>query len=234
MKQLSRLQLEQKITDLETKNKETIASSELMKIEHESAINKLNLESETNLTNLKNGNDLIVTGLETQIETLSQQVDQKQKQLDRKELKKLAQAYEEQEEIYKTGAGKWLKWLMIIGVALIFSTIFSIWLSSDKQWYDKFEYYLVDIIFLSAIWFCSSQYADQVKLRNDYANRKTISQSFHNILNNLAEDLPIKNKFIEKATDVLCAPSPVSGKEPVLSKKIIKDTFDIVSSIKGS
>lgn len=166
-------------------------------------------------------------------EKLDADIEQKQKQLDRKETKKLAQAYEDQEIIYKTDSRKWLNWLTIVVCALIISTALSIYLASGKHWYDKFEYYLVDIIFLSAVWFCGTQYADHIKLRNDYANRKTIAQSFHNILNNLTEDAAIKSKFIEKATDVLCAPSPVSGKEPILSKKLIKDTAEIVSSIRG-
>ncbi|MCX6786228.1 MAG: hypothetical protein NTU85_00135 [Candidatus Kaiserbacteria bacterium] len=166
-------------------------------------------------------------------EELNAEIEEKQNQLDRKETKKLAQAYEDQEVIYEIDAKSWLVRLTIVVGLLIVSTAISICLSSAKPWYDRFEYYLVDIIFLSAVWFCGTQYADQIKLKNDYANRKTIAQSFNNILNNLSEDLAIKNKFIEKATDVLCAPSPVSGKEPILSKKLIKDTAEILSSIKG-
>lgn len=233
MKKPTREQLQQKITDLEAKGKEIIAGFELVKTDHANQIAQLTQEWETNLESVKSENILKVEGLEEQIHTLTQDADQKQKQLDRKESKKLAQAYEDQEVIYKTGSKNWLKWLVIVIAALIISTIISICLSSDKPWYDKFEYYLVDVIFLSIVWFCSAQYAEQTKLRNDYANRKTLAQSFHNILNNLPEDESIKSKFIERATDVLCAPSAIGGKEPVLSKKIIKDTAEIISSIKS-
>lgn len=233
MKKLSRQQLEQKISDLETKGREIVDGFELVKTEHKNATDQLTQEWQTKLKTLKDEDGVKIGALEGQVEILTEEVNQKKKQLDRKESKKLAQAYEEQEGIYKEGSEKWLKWLMWIGIALVTSTIISVYLSSDEKWYDKFEYYLIDVIFLSAVWFCGSQYSDQVRLRNDYANRKTIAQSFNNILNNLPEDEPIKSKFIEKATDVLCAPSPVSGKEPVLSKKVMKDTAEILSSFKG-
>lgn len=233
MTRLSRQQLVEKVSELEAKGKEIIADFELVKNEHKNSTDKLTQEWETKLKTSKDEDGIKITGLENQIEILTEEVNKKQKQLDEKESKKLAQAYEQQESIYKTGSEKWLKWLMWVGIALVVSTAISVYLSSDEKWYDKFEYYLIDFIFLSAVWFCGSQYSDQVKLRNDYANRKTIAQSFNNILNNLPEDEPIKSKFIEKATDVLCAPSPVSGKEPVLSKKVMKDTAEILSSFKG-
>lgn len=174
-----------------------------------------------------------VSDLENQLELLDEDIQQKQEQLDKRELKKLASAYKDQEDVYKKNTENWLTALVVVGLGLIISTAISIHLSSGKPWYDRFEYYLVDIIFLSAVWFCGSQYSNFTELRSDYANRKTLAQSFHNILNNLPEDEDIKGNFIEKATDVLCAPSVISTKEPVLSKKLVKDTAEIVKSIRG-
>ena len=93
-------------------------------------------------------------------------------------------------------------------------------------------FHKIDFILISAVWFCGAQYANTTKLRYDYANRKTLAQSFANILNNLDENTTIRDKFIEKTTDVLCAPSLVGDKESVLSKKIIKDTAEIISSVR--
>lgn len=225
--------LEQKIIDLKSVNQNLSASIETEKKFHEDAIKILNSQWEQKEENTKSTYDFQILGLENQVENLDKELVETKLQRDKRETKKLAQSYEDQEEIYKAGTEKWLEWLIKIGIALIVSTVLSIYLSSDEKWYDKFEYYLVDIIFLSAVWFCGAQYTDQAKLRNDYANRKVIAQSFNNILNNLPEDEPIKSKFIEKATDVLCASNPVSGKEPVLSKKVIKDTAEILSSFKG-
>lgn len=211
MKRLSRIQAEQKISELEISNEQLIADAKIANEEHDTS------------TKL----------LKTEVENLNLEVKQKQAQLDSKELKRLASAYKEQEGIYNKESLVWFVRLEWIAGALLISTAISIWLSSDKVWYDKFEYYVIDLIFLSAVWFCGSQYANLIKLRNDYANRKTIAQSFHNILNNLAEDEDIKDKFIEKATDVLCAASFAVEQEPVLSKKLVRDTAEIVKAVRG-
>lgn len=232
MKKLSRQQLDQKITDLEKRNNEIVVDFESFKMEQENLVNQLEKDHEVSIGKIKEEETEKNYELENQIEVLKEEVIEKQKQLDRKEAKKLAQAYEDQENIYQEESKKWLSWLVWVGIGLAVSTLVSVSLSSDEKWYDKFEYFLIDIIFLSATWFCGSQYSDKVKLKTDYANRKTIAQTFNNILNNLSEDEAIKSKFIEKAVDVLCAPSLVSEKEPVLSKKLIKDTAEIVSSIK--
>ena len=109
--------------------------------------------------------------------------------------------------------------------------VISVLLTAGKPWLERIPYYFFDLIFIGAVWFCGTQYTDAVKQKNDYGNRKTIAQSFHNIMNNLPEDQEIKNKFIEKATDVLCAPSVVGGSEPILSKKVLKDVAELVATV---
>ena len=220
-----KIALEQKV-ELLTTQITTLESN------HKTAIELKDQEWELKLNTQKTESDEKISERDEEIEELKEENAEKQSAIDIKEAKKLAKAYEDQEIIYQKGSEKWLNWLMKVAGVLVISTGISIWLSADKLWYDKFEYYVIDLIFISAVWFCGSQYSDQVKLRDDYANRKTLAQSFHNILNNLPEDEAIKSKYIEKATDVLCAPSPVTNKEPVLSKKIIKDTAEIVSAIK--
>jgi len=233
MKKQSREQLEQKISELETKIKVVSDNFDLKETEHKNELVNIDSSWKQKEEITKQSNTTEVDGLKTQIKSLEVEKKDKQAQLDQKELKKLASAYKEQEDIYSNEALFWLKWLSGVVVALVVSTAISISLSYDKPWYDKFEYYVVDLILISAIWFCSSQYSNLKKLTSDYANRKTIAQSFHNILNNLAEDVAIKNKFIEKATDVLCAPSFSTDKESVLSKKLLKDTVEIVKAVKG-
>lgn len=233
MRKPSRAQLEQKVAELEAKIKIDADSLNLKQEEHKNELARIDLEWKQKEQVSDESNKATIQGLEAQVETLGTTVKEKQSQLDRRELKKLASAYKEQEDTYREESSLWLKWLLRVAGALVVSTGISIYLSSDKVWYDKFEYYIIDFIFISAVWFCSFQYSTLVKLTNDYANRKTIAQSFHNILNNLAQDTVIKDKFIEKATDVLCAPSFSSDKEPILSKKLIKDTAEIVKIARG-
>lgn len=226
MRKPKRDEYESKIADIKAKNAQLELDLESTKKEYAEKEKQLVSEWEAKVQELEATHD-------TETEEKDEEISNLQGQLDRKEAKKLAKAYEEQEVIHGSGSRKWLWSLISVASLLVICTAISIWLSSNKIWYDKFEYYLVDIIFLSAVWFCGAQYTDQVRLRNDYANRKTLAQSFHNILNNLPEDEAIKSKFIEKATDVLCAPNPAGTKEPVLSKKLIKDIAEIVGSIKS-
>ena len=233
MRKVKREEFEKKIEELEAKLTQKVDELDLANKNFAEKEKQLNTEWETKTQTLKDEHNASLGEKDDEIEGLEKENTEKQKAVDRKEAKKLAQAYEEQELIYRESSKKWLGWLIKVAGLLVISTIVSIWLSTDKAWYDKFEYYLIDIIFISAVWFCGSQYADQIKLRDDYANRKTLAQSFHNILNNLPEDEAIKSKYIEKATDVLCAPNPVSNKEPVLSKKLVKDIAEIIGSMRS-
>ncbi|MBI2623387.1 MAG: hypothetical protein HYW65_02315 [Candidatus Liptonbacteria bacterium] len=225
--------LTKQVSDLEAKNQELFNVSKAKEDEHRTEIARINEEWKQKHETTQQANEVRIHGFEVEIETLKKEIAEKQVQLDRKELKKLAAAYNEQEGVYESAASRWLRVLIGVAISLVISAGVSIYLSVQKPWYEKFEYYVVDIILISAVWFCSSQYTYLVKLRNDYANRKTLAQSFHNILSNLPEDEPIKKNFIEKATDVLCAPSLSLDKEPVLSKKVFKDTAEIIGAVSG-
>ena len=170
-----------------------------------------------------------------EVEKLKQADELKQKQLNDKELKRLAAAYGTQEDKYTTQADTWFQYLkgMVIGWGLL--TVSIIFFTSGT-WSEKLPYFAIEIIPISAAWFCVAEFSYYSKLRTDFANRKTIAQTYHNIVINIDDDVDegeaeIKNKFIEKATDVLCAPSVVDSKEPILSKKVLKDLADIVRSI---
>ena len=165
------------------------------------------------------------------LEVLKNNLKEKDAQLDRKELKKLAVAFNDQEEIHKGDQKKWLIALIFVATMLIIYAIWSIFLTSNKPWIDRIGYYAIDIILISAAWFCSSQFSEATRLRYDYGNRKTLAQSFNNILNNLSEDEGIRTKFIEKTTDVLCAPVGSNTKEPILTRKVLKDVAEIIGTV---
>lgn len=164
------------------------------------------------------------------IEGLKNEVRQKQEQLDKKELKKLAQAFSEQEGLYEQDQKKWLGAVIISGLLLLISAIVSVFATTGMRLEDKIGFYAIDLILISAVWFCVSQFSESTKLKHDYGNRKTLAQSFHNILSNLSEDESIRSKFIEKTTDILCAPVGRSGKEPILTKKVLKDVAEVIGA----
>lgn len=171
-----------------------------------------------------------VEELNTKVLVQDKELKDKQMQLDRKELKKLAEAYGDQEKINETDELIWFKRVSTIGSILFVVAILSILITHNSSWVESIKFYIIDVVLFSAVWFCVSQYSNTVKLKNDYANRKVLAQSFSNILNNLSENPDIRNKFIEKTTDVLCAPHAVGEKEPLLTKKVLKDVAEIIAT----
>ncbi len=182
-------------------------NSELLKLKEEESNNKLKV-------------------FELKVNELENQNNEKQKQLNLQETKKLAKAYENQKAEYEKKSEDWAGRLLVATFLLIISTIISINISYGKAWYDRFEFYLIDIIFISAVWFCVSQYSYYVKLYADFANRQVLAQSYYNIINS-TEDVIIKDKFLDKATEVLCSKNNIDHKDNLPTEKIINSTFEL-------
>lgn len=168
--------------------------------------------------------------LENKIKELESQDKEKQKQLDFQETKKLAKAYEDQKDEYGDKARYW-SWALagavsILVVYIVLTTIFL----HGKSWQDKIEFYAIDIILFSAVWFCVSQYSYYTKLYADFANRQALAQSYANIINN-TEDAPIKDKFLDKTTDILCSPNNIDHKDNLPVEKILNNTFEIAKNL---
>lgn len=219
-----------KIEELNLKIQNLTASIEQEKLQNQTTIQTKDLVYKEKETAKLAEHESNVKELNTKIDTLASDLKEKQVQLDRKELKKLAEAFAQEEISCELNQKKWLTYLMCVMGVLVVYAIISIYLTTGKVWFDRLGYYVIDLILVSAVWFCSSQFTEATRLMHDYGNRKTLAQSFNNILNNLPEDEDIRTKFIEKSTDVLCAPAGFSDKEPVLTKKLLKDTAEILGS----
>ncbi len=222
--------LEADKVNLEAENKilqaaiETAAKLHLAEVEQQKA-NQETAEKERETEFALTKDELI-----QKFETTAEQLKEVQLKLDARELKKLASAYKEQEDEYSQDTSRWLIALIVVAGLLLTSTITLLVVTNNKPWSQKIDYWVVDLVFVSAVWFCGAQYTEYEKLRNEYANKKTIAQSFHNILGNLSEDEAIKERFIDKATDILCSPNPIRTREPVLSKKLAKDMAEIIGT----
>ncbi|MBI2439676.1 MAG: hypothetical protein HYV45_03720 [Candidatus Moranbacteria bacterium] len=170
--------------------------------------------------------------LEITLSDAKKEIKNKQEQINSMELKKMASAYAIQEKEYGDNVKEWSKYLLLSALALTLSTFWSVIFASGKAWYDRFEFYLIDFIIISAVWFTASQYSYFSKLRNDFANRKTLAQTYQNILLSIIDissdsekeiNEETKRLFMSKATDVFCAPSIPEIKEPILSKELLKN-----------
>lgn len=168
--------------------------------------------------------------LENKIKELEELAQEKQRQLNTQELKKLAVAYNQQEDAYSKDAKRWFRYVIVSFIALFISVGTSIYLASDVIWFKKFEFYLINFIIITFLVFSLKQFSYYVKLRTDYANRKTLSQSYHNILSS-ADDSDIKPKFLDKATDVLCAKSEVRHESYTLPEKLLETLAEISKNL---
>lgn len=196
------------IEDLNNKN------AELLRIKEEEFNNKRQILDDE------------IGSLKLRINELESQNEEKQKQLNLQETKKLAKAYEDQKIEYRGKSEIWAKGLLFAAILLTISTGVSIYFSHGKVWHDRFEFYIIDIIFVSAVWFCASQYSYYVKLYSDFTNRQVLAQSYYNIINN-TEDTQIKDKFLDKATEVLCSKNGIDHKDNLPVEKILNNTFEI-------
>ena len=89
--------------------------------------------------------------------TLEASLSQKQEQLNKMEIKKMAAAYATQETEYASEVTKWAYNVFLALASLVLAFSWSISAAQGKIWYERFEFYLVDIICISAVWFSTSQ-----------------------------------------------------------------------------
>lgn len=165
-----------------------------------------------------------------EIKKLKSDLEQKQKELNSKELKKLAQAYKDQESNHEAQAKKWFKYVWVNFAVVVLGTALIIHYTHSVTWSEKIGYYLVDIVLITSLVFTLKQYSYYVKLSTDYANRKTLAQSYQNILNS-EEDVNIKSKFLEKATEVLTSPAEVTEESYTIPEKILESVTEIAKNL---
>ena len=174
--------------------------------------------------------------LEGKMKKLNNQNTKLQNELNTKETKKLAQAYEDQKKEYKIAKDNWLE--MTIGALILHSgSVFTtalFFLHSNGAWHDRIYIYAANIIIGSIGWFCAKNYSLTSNLYSEFANKQAIAQSYSNILETIDDEeaggMEIKNAFLNKATEVLCSKHSVSqGKKSNLPAedvlKLLKDVL---------
>ncbi len=214
MGKLSKAQANLRVQELET-NIESLNTSHSLEIENKDAV-----FAEERKT------------LNQNIEILQKESDSKTKQLNEKELKKLAAAYAEQEEKFAAENRKWFWFVIGSCVMLLLSIVGSALIAYGNPWYERFEYYLADFVFVTFLIFCLRQYSLTGRFRVDFANRKTLAQSYQNIISTGTDD-EIKGEFLSKATAILCAPVDHSSESYTIPEKLIESIGDLVKTIRN-
>lgn len=211
--------LEQKIETLEAE-----------KINDKTEKQDLVNEYEKKINVLKDEHSSEIEELEQQVESLTKENKDKQDQINKDELKKLAKAYLDQENNYKEERNNWFTYVKISFILLLVSVLISVIMSIGQNWYDRLEYYFINFVSLTFLVFSLKQYSYYNKLKTDYANRKTIAQSYHNILSSV-EDVDIKENFVNKAVDVLVAKSEVSDEANTIPEKVLEGVIEITKTL---
>jgi len=230
MAKISKAQLQREIKALKEEN-QTLESS-LKDQEQSFVAEKENIKKEhkEQLKQKEEAHETKINELESRIEELEKQNKEKQRQIDKRELKKLAEAYKEQEDEYSNDVKKWFKYVVGSFLVLFVTVGASIIYAGDKAWYERLEVYIINFVAITLLVFSLKQFSYYVKLKTDFANRKTLAQSYHNILGE-EENTEIRTKFLEKAAEVLTAKSEPKHDSYTLPEKLLETLGDIAKTL---
>ena len=153
-------------------------------------------------------------------------------QLNDKELKRMAQAFGSQETEHRKTSNMWGQGFIATIILLLFVTAYILDKSVGLDWHSQLKFIVLDLIAFSATWFTGSQYSEYKTLANDYANRKTLAQTYHNIIDTVTDDT-LKSKFIEASIATLTAPAYVNKKNVVISKELVTQLNEFIRTVKG-
>lgn len=175
--------------------------------------------------------------LEKSVKDLEKAVEEKQGAINSLELKRFAQAFATQEERFRDDAKKWFNYTCIMSLIVLVVTSGVIYLTLQNTsgfWYNRIGYYLIDIILITLLAFTLKQYSYYVKLSTDYGNRKTLAQSYFNIIDSADDDdETIKKLFIDKVSTILAAPAEVAEESNTLFEKILETLKELAVAIKN-
>ncbi len=226
----SKEQLKQKISELEIEinGLKSLAQTKDQTVASENLLLKQQYENSLKQKDTLHSSEILER--DTKIGTLTDENEQKQKQLNKRELKKLAEAYSEQEGQYKIDSDTWFKFVKLSFAILGGTVLFSVLMSRGVVWYERFEFYLINFVALTFLIFSLKQFTYFTKLRTDYANRKTLAQSYHNILSS-SEDLDLKPVFLKKAADVLAANNDIKQDSFTLPEKLLETLAEVSKNL---
>ena len=164
-----------------------------------------------------------VSDLEGEKETLEEKNESLSEQLRAKELRRFASAYNEQEGEYKTQQDTWFKLNLGATALLVLSVLLSIFGPSwiQRNWYEEPGFYLLNAIFLTLFIYTLKQHSHFGNLRIDYANRKTLAQSYQYIIEDEEEVSDVTKRFLERAADVFSSKAVSRGSDVTIYEAIL-------------
>jgi FtsZ-binding cell division protein ZapB len=144
--------------------------------------------------------------LDTEKDALQSDLETSKEQIRTMELSRFASAYDNQEKDYETQQIRWFSLSLWATAFLTASVLLSIFgpflLKYTNPWYQEPGFYFLDVIFLTLFVYALKQHSHLGNLRIDYANRRTLAQSYQYIIEEEVEHAEIKAKFLERAANI--------------------------------
>lgn len=201
--------LQKDVADVQSKQISQSATDKgrIIELEDESKTKDKEIETlESDKSNLEEKND-----------TLSEQVRNK-------ELTRFAQAYADQEVEYKSQQDLWFK-LSLWGTGLlavsVLLSIFGPHIFDKIHWYTEPGFYLLNVVFLTLFIYALKQHAHFGNLRIDYANRKTLAQSYQYIIEDEEETSEVRKKFLERSAEIFSSKAIPRSSDVTIYEAII-------------
>ena len=181
------------------------------------------------------------TTTEPAFTTSKTKLSEAQEQIRSMELSRFASAYRDQETEYREEQTKWFKYVMVASLFLTGSIMFSIFVPPHMpitgRWYQEPGFYLLDAMFLTLFVYSLKRHAHLGNLIVDYANRKTLAQSYQHLVESDEESAELESKFQERVAEIITAQPAVQDSKVTVYEHMF-DQFTtkidtLVSLIKG-
>lgn len=166
---------------------------------------------DTEYAQLVNTKDEEITSLKNQVSEellksgkLDEELRSAREKIRNAELNRFANEYQKEETRYESDQKIWFKYTAAATAVLLICAIGTALSASSDGFLPDPEIVFLNAILLTVFIYCLKQHSHLADLREDYANRKALAQSYQYMVEESeGEDLSeIKNEFFQKAIDV--------------------------------
>lgn len=170
------------------------------------------------------------TNLLTEKENIETSLADTKERLRVMELSRFAAAYEKQESDYKSQQKFWFKLNLLATLLLTISILVSIFgipflgLDINSAWDKEPKLYLLNLIFLTLFIYTLKQHAHLGNLIIDYANRKTLAQSYQHIVESGGYD-DIRTNFLKNAADIFSSEAKMRSSDITIYEALLAKIF---------
>lgn len=164
------------------------------------------------------------TKLISEKDDLSSVLEDTEEKLRVMELSRFASSYEKQELDYEKQQRFWFRIGVVTTGLLILSVLLSIlgpkWFNLSVLWYKEPGFYLLNFIFLTLFIYALKQHSHLGNLRVDYANRKTLAQSYQHIVEDEGHN-DIKEGFLKNASEIFSSKAMMRSDDVTLYEALV-------------